>query len=143
MKRLKALAALEAIAQAHRLDMFRLLVAAAPGGLAAGTMSKRLRLAPNAVTFHLDRLRDAGLIKVRREGRLMIYAAQYGTMNGLLAYLTENCCQGNTEICTPVPFCDQGRSNNSCAPTNRCNPNSARRATKTKRNHLGEGRRLI
>jgi DNA-binding transcriptional ArsR family regulator len=143
MKRLKALAALEAIAQAHRLDMFRLLVAAAPGGLAAGTISKRLRLAPNALTFHLDRLRDAGLIKVRREGRSMIYAAQYGTMNGLLAYLTGNCCQGNTEICTPVPFCDQRRSNDSCAPKNQCTPNSARRATKTKRNHLGEGRRLI
>ena len=104
MKKLKALAALDALAQAHRLDIFRLLVEAGPDGLAAGAMSKRLRLAPNALTFHLDRLRDARLITVHRDGRSMIYAARFDTMNGLLGYLTENCCGGVT-ACTPAVAC--------------------------------------
>jgi DNA-binding transcriptional ArsR family regulator len=68
----------------------------------AGQVSDRLGLAPNTLTFHFDRLRDAGLVTVRREGRSMIYAAQFSTMNGLLAYLTENCCQGAADVCEPV-----------------------------------------
>jgi ArsR family transcriptional regulator len=63
----KALAALDALSQANRLDIFKLFVVAGPDGLAAGVISQRLRLAPNTLTFHLDRLRNAGLIKVRRE----------------------------------------------------------------------------
>ncbi len=65
----------------------------------AGSVANAIGLAPNTLTFHFDRLRDAGLVTVRREGRSMIYAAQYDTMNTLLAYLTENCCQGAQQDC--------------------------------------------
>ena len=101
MKKLEALAALAALAHDNRLDVFRLLVEAGPEGMSAGSVASALRLAPNALTFHFDRLRDAGLVTVRREGRSMIYAAQFDTMNALLAYLTENCCRGAPETCVP------------------------------------------
>ena len=94
MKKHDALAALAALAQDNRLDVFRLLVEAGPEGLPAGSVASALQLAPNTLTVHFDRLRDAGLVTVRREGRSMIYAAQFDTMNALLAFLTENCCQG-------------------------------------------------
>ena len=89
-----AVAALAALAQDNRLEIFRLLVQAGPDGLAAGRVAEALELAPNTLTFHFDRLRVAGLVTVRRDGRSMIYAARYETMNGLLAFLTANCCQG-------------------------------------------------
>jgi DNA-binding transcriptional ArsR family regulator len=89
-----AVAAVAALAQDNRLDIFRLLVQAGPDGLAAGRVAEALDLAPNTLTFHFDRLRVAGLVTVRRDGRSMIYAARYETMNGLLAFLTANCCQG-------------------------------------------------
>jgi ArsR family transcriptional regulator, arsenate/arsenite/antimonite-responsive transcriptional repressor len=93
-----ALAALAALAQDNRLDVFRLLVEAGPEGMPAGDVAKALRLAPNTLTFHFDRLREAGLVAVRREGRSMIYSAQYDAMNALIAYLTENCCRGAAEV---------------------------------------------
>ena len=95
------LAALAALAQDNRLDAFRLLVEAGPEGMPAGAVATALKLAPNALTFHLDRLREAGLVTVRRNGRSMIYAARYDTMNALLAYLTENCCRGHADECLP------------------------------------------
>src|SRR6266436_4426989 len=94
MKKTDAVEALAALAQDSRLDVFRLLVQAGPEGMSAGAVSTALDLAPNTLTFHFDRLRMAGLVSVRREGRSMIYAAQYETMNSLLSYLTENCCGG-------------------------------------------------
>jgi DNA-binding transcriptional ArsR family regulator len=94
MKNTDTVAALAALAQENRLDAFRLLVQAGPAGMAAGAVAGTLKLAPNTLTFHFDRLRDAGLVTVRREGRSMIYAARYDTMNALIAYLTENCCKG-------------------------------------------------
>ena len=97
-----AVAALAALAQDNRLDVFRLLVQAGPEGMPAGGVAAALDLAPNTLTFHFDRLRQAGLVTVRREGRSMIYAAQFSTMNALLAYLTENCCQGAAETCAPA-----------------------------------------
>jgi DNA-binding transcriptional ArsR family regulator len=110
MKKHDALAALAALAQDNRLDIFRLLVEAGPDGLSAGKISEQLGLAPNTLTFHFDRLRDARLVTVRRDGRLMIYAAQFDTMNGLLAYLTENCCQGAAEKCAPIAACKPARA---------------------------------
>ena len=104
-----AVAALAALAQDNRLAAFRLLVKAGPDGLPAGRVSDELGLAPNALTFHLDRLRAAGLVTARREGRSMIYAAQYDTMNVLLGYLTENCCQGAEENCLPAAACKPAR----------------------------------
>jgi ArsR family transcriptional regulator, arsenate/arsenite/antimonite-responsive transcriptional repressor len=101
MEKFDAVAALAALAQENRLDVFRLLVEAGPEGLAAGEIASRLKLAPNTLTFHFDRLRGAGLVTVRREGRSMIYAARFETMNALLGYLTENCCQGAADQCAP------------------------------------------
>ncbi|MGO9702433.1 MAG: ArsR/SmtB family transcription factor [Xanthobacteraceae bacterium] len=92
-----AVAALAALAQDNRLEVFRLLVQAGPEGLPAGSVASALRLAPNTLTFHFDRLRAAGLVTVRREGRSMIYAARYEAMNGLIAFLTENCCRGQCQ----------------------------------------------
>ena len=74
--------------------MFRLLVRAGGKGMPAGAVASALDLAPNTLSFHFDRLRQAGLVTCTREGRSLIYAAKYDTMNGLLAYLTENCCEG-------------------------------------------------
>ena len=105
MKKHDALAALAALAQDNRLDVFRLLVEAGPEGMPAGSVASALKLAPNALTFHFDRLRDAGLVTVRREGRSMIYSAQFDMMNALLAYLTENCCQGAQDARPPTAVC--------------------------------------
>lgn len=94
MEKTDAVAALAALAQDNRLDVFRLLVRAGPEGMPAGAVAETLGLAPNTLTFHFDRLRQAGLISVRREGRSMIYAARYQQMNALVGFLTENCCRG-------------------------------------------------
>src|SRR5215472_14516913 len=110
MEKTVAVAALAALAQDNRLDVFRLLVEAGPEGMPAGSVARALKLAPNTLTFHFDRLRDAGLVTVRREGRSMIYAAQFDTMNALLAYLTENCCQGAAETCAPDATCKPARA---------------------------------
>ena len=100
MEKTDAVTALSALAQDNRLDVFRLLVQAGPDGMPAGAVAEALDLAPNTLTFHFDRLRVAGLVTVRREGRSMIYAARYETMNDLLGFLTENCCGG--VACAPV-----------------------------------------
>jgi ArsR family transcriptional regulator, arsenate/arsenite/antimonite-responsive transcriptional repressor len=102
MKKPDAVAALAALAQDNRLDVYRLLVQAGPEGMPAGRVAEKLDLAPNTLTFHFDRLRDAGLVTVRRDGRSMIYAARFETMNGLLAFLTENCCRGAADACAPA-----------------------------------------
>nr|WP_294501115.1 metalloregulator ArsR/SmtB family transcription factor [uncultured Rhodopila sp.] len=99
MEKKDAIAALAALAQETRLDIFRLLVQAGPEGLAAGHIGERLNLASATLSFHLNQLRHAGLAGFRREGRSLIYAAEYAAMNTLLAYLTENCCQGDSAAC--------------------------------------------
>src|SRR5271155_2159609 len=104
MENAEAVIALAALAQDNRLDVFRLLVQAGPEGLPAGQVASALALAPNTLTFHFDRLRSAGLVTVRRDGRSMIYAARYETMNGLVAFLTKNCCQGASS-CAPMAVC--------------------------------------
>jgi ArsR family transcriptional regulator, arsenate/arsenite/antimonite-responsive transcriptional repressor len=107
MKKVDVLAALAALAQENRLDVFRLLVQTGPEGMSAGTVSLAFDLAPNTLTFHFDRLRAAGLVNVRRDGRSMIYAAQFETMNALLGFLTENCCGGAP--CAPAAECKPAR----------------------------------
>jgi DNA-binding transcriptional ArsR family regulator len=102
MEKIDAVVALAALAQDNRLDVFRLLVEAGPDGMPAGEIADALHLAPNTLTFHFDRLRAAGLVTVRRDGRSMIYAARFETMNALLGYLTENCCQGSADRCAPL-----------------------------------------
>jgi ArsR family transcriptional regulator len=103
MEKTDVVAALAALAQDNRLDVYRVLVQAGPEGMPAGAVAAALGLAPNTLTFHFDRLRTAGLVTVRRDGRSMIYAAQFETMNSLLGYLTENCCSGAP--CAPAGEC--------------------------------------
>lgn len=102
MEKIDAVTALAALAQENRLDVFRLLVQAGPDGLPAGGVATSLGLAPNTLTFHFDRLRQAGLVTVRRDGRSMIYAARFEVMNDLLGFLTDNCCGGKPELCAPA-----------------------------------------
>ena len=102
MEKTGAVAALAALAQENRLDVFRLLVQAGPEGLAAGAVAEKLSLAPNTLSFHFDRLRHAGLVTCTRQGRSLIYAARYASMNALLGYLTENCCAGVATDCAPA-----------------------------------------
>ena len=102
MEKIDAVTALAALAQDNRLDVFRLLVRAGDKGMPAGAVASALDLAPNTLSFHFDRLRQAGLVTCTREGRSLIYAAKYDTMNGLLGYLTENCCEGTGAECAPV-----------------------------------------
>jgi ArsR family transcriptional regulator, arsenate/arsenite/antimonite-responsive transcriptional repressor len=108
MRKHEAVAALAAIAQESRLDAFRLLVRAGPKGLPAGQVAETLDVSPNTLTFHFDRLREAGLVTVRRDGRSMIYSARFGTMHAFLSYLTENCCQGGAEHRAPAQ-CKSGQ----------------------------------
>jgi len=102
MEKVDAVSALSALAQEHRLEIYRLLVQAGPDGIAAGEVASAVGIAPNTLSFHLDRLRHAGLVSVARQGRSLIYAARYETMTNLLGYLTENCCGGLPELCEPV-----------------------------------------
>jgi DNA-binding transcriptional ArsR family regulator len=102
MEKSEIIAALAALAQESRLDVFRLLVQAGNEGLAAGQIAERLGVPANTLSFHLNQLRHAGLVSFRRESRSLIYAAEYGAMNDLLAYLTENCCQGDAASCGAV-----------------------------------------
>jgi ArsR family transcriptional regulator, arsenate/arsenite/antimonite-responsive transcriptional repressor len=85
----QALAALGALSQATRLQLYRLLVARGPAGLSAGNIAEQLGVIPSSLSFHLQNLVHAGLITQRRAGRLMIYAASPDTMSDLLVFLTE------------------------------------------------------
>ena len=105
MEKNAAVAALAALAHENRLDVFRLLVQAGPDGMPPGQMSDRLGLPAATLSFHLTQLRHAGLVTFRREGRSLIYVAEYPSMNDLLAYLTENCCKGDAAGCG-VGVCD-------------------------------------
>lgn len=97
--------ALAALAQEHRLAGFRHLVQAGPAGLAAGALADLLALPPSSMSFHLAQLSNAGLIRQRREGRSIIYMANYPAMTALLAYLTENCCAGASCGSDPATAC--------------------------------------
>lgn len=96
---MQAINALAALAQETRLDIFRLLVQAGKEGVPAGRIGDQLGLPSATLSFHLNQLRRAGLVTFRREGRSLIYAAEYAAMNDLLAYLTENCCRGDAAAC--------------------------------------------
>lgn len=94
MESKNAVRALGALAHETRLAVYRLLVQAGPEGLPVGAIGEKLKLAPATLSFHLAGLRHAGLITARREGRTLYQAADYPAMNGLVGYLSENCCQG-------------------------------------------------
>ena len=85
---------LAALAQEVRLRVFRALVVAGIEGLTPGSLAEQLEVAPNTLSFHLKELAHSGLISQERQGRNLVYRASFETMNALLAYLTDNCCQG-------------------------------------------------
>ena len=97
-----ALAALSALAQDARLKIFRLLVRAGPEGMAAGRIAEALDMLPNTLSANLNVLSGAGLIAARREGRFMMYSAQFGRVRDLIAFLIQDCCDGAPELCAPL-----------------------------------------
>jgi DNA-binding transcriptional ArsR family regulator len=100
MKTKSAIDAMAALAQESRLAVFRLLVQAGPEGLAASRIAEKLDIPSSSLSFHLKELMHADMVKQKKEGRSLIYSANYKTMNGLLDFLTQNCCGGNP--CSPV-----------------------------------------
>lgn len=100
-----AITALAALAQVQRLRAFRSLIAAGPDGLTPGAMAEQLGIAPSGLSFHLKELAHAGLVSAQARGRNLIYRANFDRMNGLLAYLTEHCCQGEPCEVTPSAGC--------------------------------------
>ncbi|MGB6450797.1 MAG: metalloregulator ArsR/SmtB family transcription factor [Steroidobacteraceae bacterium] len=99
MKTPEVIEALGALAHEHRLKVYRLLVERGPQGLPAGAIAGRVGVVPSSLTFHLQALHRAGLVLQRREGRQLIYSADFEAMNTLVGYLTENCCAGSGEAC--------------------------------------------
>ena len=102
MEKPQVLAALGALAQESRLEIYRLLVQAGPRGMPAGHIGEQLGLPSATLAFHLKELKNARLVQCTRDGRSLIYAAVYTTMNDLLGYLTENCCGGSAGQCLPI-----------------------------------------
>jgi DNA-binding transcriptional ArsR family regulator len=115
METLAAVQALSALAHDSRLAVFRLLVKAGPGGMAAGDIARRLDTAANTMSAQLLVLSNAGLVRARREGRSIIYAADFDRMGALLLFLTEDCCGGRAEICAPL----MATVKNCCPPKKR------------------------
>ncbi len=97
-----AIEALAGLANHSRLAVFRLLVRHGRGGLSAGELGRRLDVAPNAMSFHLTRLRHAGLLTARRNGRNIIYAIDFRGVGSLMGFLTESCCGDSAEGCSPA-----------------------------------------
>ena len=102
METTTATSALSALAHAGRLEVFRLLVRAGPDGMAAGEIARATGSLPNTLSANLNVLAGAGLVSSRRDGRSVIYAAGYERMRELLAFLMEDCCAGNAQICAPL-----------------------------------------
>jgi DNA-binding transcriptional ArsR family regulator len=111
----RAITALAALAQKTRLALYRLLVTCGPAGLPAGVIAARLGVQPSSLSFHLAQLVHAGLITQRRLSRQLIYSADYGAMNALLTYLSENCCGRGESF---APACDPGAGCVSAAAAN-------------------------
>ena len=106
MKEIDVVRALAALAQAVRLRVFRALVVAGHEGLTPGAMAERLAVAPNTLSFHLKELVHSGLIGQERQGRNLIYRASFETMNELLGYLTDHCCQGTPCLAPDAVSCN-------------------------------------
>jgi DNA-binding transcriptional ArsR family regulator len=115
MKPAHVIAALGALAHEHRLAIYRLLVTKGLEGFNAGAIADRVGLVPASLTFHLQNLQRAGLITQRRDGRQLIYSADFSVMSALVGYLTENCCGGSAD-CAP------------CAPASAARPRRSRSA---------------
>ena len=101
MKPAQVVKALAALAQPTRLAIYRLLVARGPEGMAAGQVAEKLKVSPATLSFHFKTLSHAGLLDSRQDGRFVYYTANFTVMNGMVAYLTENCCGGDVAACRP------------------------------------------
>lgn len=97
-----AVKSLDALANATRLSVFRLLVEAGPDGLSAGDIAERTGALQNTLSSHLARLQRAKIITSQRDGRHVIYRADFETLGGLIVYLMEDCCGGSAEVCDPI-----------------------------------------
>ena len=117
MESITAVKRLAALAQDSRLAVFRLLVKAGPEGMAAGDVARTLGITPNTLSAQLTLLSNAGLATSRRDGRSIIYAADYDAMSALLIYLMEDCCQGRPEVCGGLAtiVCDAAQCGVLCA----------------------------
>ena len=124
MKDNSAIVALAALAQESRLAIFRLLVQEGPDGLPAGEIGQTLGIPANALSFHLTRLRFAGLITARRNGRQIIYTVDYRATQSLLGFLTKNCCQRSPKKCSSD-----------------CPPTGARQTAKKRRRQIARSAR--
>lgn len=102
METTAAVVRLSALAQNSRLSVFRLLVRAGREGVPAGEIARALNITPNTLSAQLTILSNAGLVRSRRDGRSIIYTADYDGMSQLLVYLMEDCCQGRPEVCSPL-----------------------------------------
>ena len=102
METLSATACLSALAHEGRLQVFRMLVQAGVMGLAAGEIARRLAAPPSSLSANLNVLANAGLVRSRRQGRSIIYTAEYDRMRELLSFLVEDCCAGSPDICSPL-----------------------------------------
>ena len=111
MEEPQALIAFGALSQETRLRILRMLVISGPDGVAAGSIAERVEVSASNVSFHLKELERAGLVKVRRDSRSMVYSVAIDAINSLIRFLMEDCCSGRPEICAPVmtPVC--------CTPT--------------------------
>lgn len=101
----QVLKSLAALAQNHRLRVFRLLVVAGPAGMAAGAIAQQLEISPSALSFHLKELLYACLVQNESHGRQVIYRANFQHMNNLMAYLAEHCCAGQPCDLTEAAIC--------------------------------------
>ena len=101
MKTAAVIDALGALAHEYRLAIYRLLIEQGPSGLPAGAIGERVGLVPSSLTFHLQALQRAGLVTQVRASRQLIYSADYSVMNGLVGYLTDNCCTAGDQACDP------------------------------------------
>ena len=108
MEKNSAVRSLSALSHDGRLDVFRCLVRAGPEGLAAGDIAERLGVQPNTLSAQLNLLSGAKLIDNRREGRSIIYSADLATLNSLVLFLIEDCCEARDEVCTPIIEALQG-----------------------------------
>jgi DNA-binding transcriptional ArsR family regulator len=105
MKEAAVLKALAALSQANRLRLFRALVVAGEAGVTPTAIGKRLKVSPATLSFHLKELAGSGLVTQQRMGRNLVYRADYARMSELLAYLTENCCQGDSRETAAASSC--------------------------------------
>jgi DNA-binding transcriptional ArsR family regulator len=126
MESKSAVRALGALAQDTRLALFRLLVQAGPAGLAAGDIAERLNVPAPTLSFHLSQLSQAGLVLSVRQGRSILYSADFEAMQALVDFLTQSCCGGRPELCAPARA--QRPSHATARPQNDGRPRSRARS---------------